>query len=141
GAYQGDNVECGVANCPQPQGACCFFDSTCSVTTAIICAAQGGVYQGDNTTCSPSPCPQPQGACCFGDGTCAVVGELDCLAAGGVFNGIASLCENVTCTPATPGDRYLSEVFFNSPGGDQGNESIEIVGPPNFSLDGWFFLV
>jgi hypothetical protein len=141
GTYQGDNVECGTVNCPQPQGACCFFDGTCAVTTAILCGAQGGTYQGNNTTCNPSPCPQTQGACCLGDGTCQVMGDRDCAAAGGAFNGPDTTCDGIKCIPATPASLYISEIFFNSPGADQGTESIEIVGPPNFNLDGWFFLV
>jgi hypothetical protein len=141
GAYQGDNSDCASVFCPQPMGACCFSDHSCSVTTQVICTAQGGEYQGDDTVCNPLPCPQAMGACCLGDGSCEMMGELDCAAAGGAFRGEGIPCDAIDCTPATPGALYLSELFYNSPGGDEGNESIEIVGPPNFSLDGWLFLV
>jgi hypothetical protein len=141
GLYQGDGTDCGTANCPQPMGACCFFDSSCSVTTAVICGAQGGTYQGDDTVCNPLPCPQATGACCLGDGSCQMMGQLDCAAAGGLFAGEGAPCKTIFCLPATPGPLYLSELFFNSPGADQGNESIEIVGPPNFDLDGWMLIV
>lgn len=140
GLFQGE-IDCSLAKCPQPEGACCFSDNTCTITNAIICGAQGGTYQGDNTSCTPYPCPQPQGACCYGDGTCEIAGDLDCATAGGVFNGEGTACDAVQCVPAAAGDLYISEILFNVPGEDQRTESIEIVGPPDFSLDGWLFLV
>jgi hypothetical protein len=40
-----------------------------------------------------------------------------------------------------PGPLYLSELLVDVPGDDQGAESIEIVGPAGFNLDGWLLLV
>ena len=47
GAFEGDGTICFPNNCPQPLGACCTGDGTCSEDTAAACAASGGVYQGD----------------------------------------------------------------------------------------------
>ena len=44
---------------PDPTGACCAADGTCTVETEADCLAAGGTYQGDGTGCDPNPCPQP----------------------------------------------------------------------------------
>jgi hypothetical protein len=47
--------QCGV------KGACCFFDSgSCTETTGLCCANQGGVYQGGATTCTPGDLCRPK---------------------------------------------------------------------------------
>ena len=38
--------------CPQPEGACCAPDGTCTVTAEADC---DGLYEGDGTDCSPNP--------------------------------------------------------------------------------------
>ncbi len=39
--------------CPQPTGACCNVDETCSDTVdRLTCEGAGGVFQGGNSTCS-----------------------------------------------------------------------------------------
>ncbi len=42
--------------CPQPLGACCNLDETCSDTIAAdVCLANGGSFQGQATACSDGP--------------------------------------------------------------------------------------
>jgi hypothetical protein len=42
--------------CPgQAEGACCYDDGSCEVTTQDRCSAAGGNYLGDNTTCDQCP--------------------------------------------------------------------------------------
>ncbi|MBX3386069.1 MAG: lamin tail domain-containing protein [Phycisphaeraceae bacterium] len=54
GSYQGDNVTCMAAMCPQPMGACCV-GTMCSVTTSADCTTLMGEFTlGGN--CSPSLC-------------------------------------------------------------------------------------
>ncbi|MBC7773275.1 MAG: hypothetical protein H7210_12320 [Pyrinomonadaceae bacterium] len=57
GTYQGDNTDCGTANCPQPLGACCFADGTCQSLTAVGCLDAGGVFRGNFSTCGETTCP------------------------------------------------------------------------------------
>lgn len=39
--------------CPQPVGACCNVDESCSDNVdRLICESEGGVFQGDNNTCN-----------------------------------------------------------------------------------------
>ncbi|MHC5027649.1 MAG: dockerin type I domain-containing protein, partial [Planctomycetota bacterium] len=83
--------------CPQPEGACCFIDGTCSSLTATDCAAASGTYQGDFTDCASANCPQPIGGCCFPDGTCEVLTNEDCIAQGGAFQGDFTLCGKAQC--------------------------------------------
>jgi len=122
-------------------GACCLSDGMCAVGTAAECAALGGTYEGDETTCETVVCPQPLGACCFADGTCDVFAAGACLDAGGVFQGNFTSCGDVLCPATTPHDFFLSELIINIPGSDQGGEAIEITGPANASLDGWWVIV
>ncbi len=57
GTYQGDNTDCGSANCPQPLGACCFADGSCQIFTAVACLDAGGVFRGNFTLCADQACP------------------------------------------------------------------------------------
>jgi spore coat protein A len=44
---------CEPNQCPQPIGACCNVDETCSDTVdRLTCESAGGVFQGSNSTCS-----------------------------------------------------------------------------------------
>ena len=56
---------------PAKEGACCYANGTCQVSTSAVCTGAGGTYHGDDSVCSPNPCPQPtpQGACCAPNGT------------------------------------------------------------------------
>ena len=45
------------------EGACCYGDGTCAVSTQATCEGAGGVYQGGGTDCDPNPCPQPGDDC------------------------------------------------------------------------------
>jgi len=44
--------------CPwvPPNGACCFPDGTCLVTSGQECEVLQGLYMGDSTLCQPNPC-------------------------------------------------------------------------------------
>lgn len=89
----------GLLPCPEgQQGACCFDNGVCVVTTEGDCTAQGGTYQGHGTFCEPNPCSgAPIGACCFPDGSCAFTSQGECLEAGGSFQGVHTLCEPNPC--------------------------------------------
>lgn len=50
----------------------------------------------------------------------------------------AALCTGVAVAQNQP---YFSEIFFNPPGTDNGQEYIEIAGDPNFDLAGYYILV
>ncbi len=44
---------CEPNQCPQPTGACCNVDETCSDSVdRLICENAGGTFQGDNSSCS-----------------------------------------------------------------------------------------
>jgi hypothetical protein len=59
---------------PQPTGACCFYDGSCTVLTQQNCLQQKGMYQGDFTTCAGANCIP----WCLGDANCdAVVNFTD----------------------------------------------------------------
>jgi hypothetical protein len=69
---------CSPNACPQPTGACCHPDGSCSVTSQAACAA--GVWTLDGT-CWATICPPPiTGACCRPDGSCFVTLQTDCAA-------------------------------------------------------------
>ncbi|TPW11038.1 MAG: hypothetical protein FD129_1765, partial [bacterium] len=42
---------------PDPVGACCLDDGSCSQLTEAQCTLQGGSFQGDLTACMPDMCP------------------------------------------------------------------------------------
>jgi spore coat protein A len=44
---------CEPNQCPQPTGACCNVDETCSDSLdRLVCESAGGTFQGENSTCS-----------------------------------------------------------------------------------------
>ncbi|MFN8548299.1 MAG: hypothetical protein U0527_10145 [Candidatus Eisenbacteria bacterium] len=89
--------------CPQPKGACCFEDGTCTVSTEEECLGNGQYY-GDGTICDPNPCPQPpgHGACCLPTGECVITTADDCAAQGGDYQGDNTVCDPNPCTPPVP---------------------------------------
>ena len=91
GTYQGNDVTCAAANCPQPTRACCTA-GVCSVTTQAACVAGGGTWQSASTTCTGVSCPQPTGACCFPNGFCLNQTSANCIGAGGTWYGAGSAC-------------------------------------------------
>ena len=91
-------------SCPQPPGACCFPDGTCTYVLDVECQAAGGQWQGYGTVCTPNnPCLQPPGACCFPDGHCQLELETACAAAGGQWLGFGSVCTPSNPCPQPPG--------------------------------------
>ncbi|MFO0872885.1 MAG: thrombospondin type 3 repeat-containing protein [Phycisphaerales bacterium] len=57
-------------------------------------------------------------------------------------DGVGDVCDNA---PDNNGDGVtdvviFTEILLNPPGNDDGQESIEIKGPPNTSLDGWWII-
>ncbi|MHC5005693.1 MAG: hypothetical protein ACYTJ0_21560, partial [Planctomycetota bacterium] len=99
--WQGPGTDCATVDCPQPAGACCFPDGSCTIVTEERCESDGGSYQGDFSTCDPNPCPPPPGACCFDDGSCAVMTQDECQSAGGLWQGAGSDCQSVECPQPT----------------------------------------
>ncbi len=98
GTYQGDLVQCGTVNCPEPMGACCFPQTHgCLNLRESQCMQAGGVFQGGGTTCATTVC-FPRGACCLPDGTCMDdLSPEECAAMDGVFQGDNSECAGITC--------------------------------------------
>ncbi len=102
GTWNGLGTDCATTDCPQPTGACCHADGSCTVETAADC---GGDYQGDDVTCAAASCPQPTGACCHDDGSCTVETAADC---DGDYQGDDVTCADADCpqppapTPTPP---------------------------------------
>lgn len=82
--------------CAEDEGACCFPDGSCSVTTSTLCSQGGGTFQGVGTACTPNPCPPPDpiGACCRPAelGGCFVNTAAVCQANGGTYIGDGTDC-------------------------------------------------
>ncbi len=77
------------------QGACCFFDGTCTqVQVGSQCLDLGGAYGGDGSACAEISC---SGACCLPNGSCEIRSSLDCLQAAGVYQGGDIDCYNGRC--------------------------------------------
>ena len=58
---------CGPNPCPQPVGACCNQDESCSETIARdVCETGGGLFQGGSSVCSASDCGLAKGHCQHG---------------------------------------------------------------------------
>lgn len=88
---------------PDPTGACCAGDGTCTSETESDCMTAGGSYEGDGTTCTPNPCVIPTGACCLNNGSCTNETEVSCGGIGGTYQGdgvacVANLCP-IVLTP------------------------------------------
>jgi hypothetical protein len=78
--FLGVGVACEPNPCPVPEGACCYPEGSCLITTQADCIPPG-VWQGGATVCDPNPCPQPPptGACCdLSTGICTVMTEDQC---------------------------------------------------------------
>jgi hypothetical protein len=75
-------------------GACCYPDDSCAVTTLANCT---GTWLGVNTTCDPNPCPAT-GACCYANGSCAVTTPASCT---GTWQGVNTTCDPNPCEPPT----------------------------------------
>jgi len=83
---------------PNPTGACCANDGSCTVVSAPGTDCTGS-YQGDDTDCAPNPCPQPKGACCLPDAaaTCELVTGQQCATDGGAYGGDFTDCADAMC--------------------------------------------
>ncbi len=55
GTFQGVDVSCDSAECPQPTGACCVEGFECRDTTEADCETAEGVFQGLDTACEDRP--------------------------------------------------------------------------------------
>ncbi len=142
-------VSCTPQPCPQPMGACCAVDSSCTSTTNATCI---GTYQGDNTLCLPNPCPPPTGACCDGS-SCTITEVAGCAGATQHFAGAGSTC-NVggnTTTPCCKADfdhdgavvvtdifQFLSAWFAGDPRADINIDGVETVTDIFTFLGAWF---
>lgn len=99
---------CDPSPCPQPTGACCAFDDSCSITTLASCSGfwiTGGV-------CTPGvTCPQSPGSCCSSNGACSVTIESQCSGSGLAWTSGAACVPNPCQTLLIPGyamSMYLS---------------------------------
>lgn len=94
GEYAGfwANIQCIPA--PEPEGACCHSNDTCTEGTISSCSATGGLYMGAGTTCASVACDMSSlGACCdVGAWTCTVTTAAACASAGGSFDGVGTAC-------------------------------------------------
>jgi spore coat protein A len=48
----GDERSCTPNPCPQPTGACCNLDESCSIVARDFCESNGGTFQGADSQCS-----------------------------------------------------------------------------------------
>jgi spore coat protein A len=56
-AAPGSELSCNPNPCPQPNGACCNVDQSCSDgVDRNVCEAGGGIFQGDAITCATADC-------------------------------------------------------------------------------------
>jgi len=85
--------------CPQPTGACCNADGTCTIGPASACI-NGGLFQSVGSTCTgpgSGGCPVLVGACCNNTtGNCGLVVSGAC-ATGSTYSGDGSVCSPNTC--------------------------------------------
>jgi hypothetical protein len=93
-------VICDDVTCPQPIGACCFYDGTCVENEEAECTAAGGIDWLEGETCSSAQCPT-FGACCLFDGGCEQeITEDDCFALeNSVSWDLGLMCIDVDCGP------------------------------------------
>ena len=113
--------------CLGPQGACCFDDGTCNVTSEDTCNSNGGSWLGENTTCDQCPAAA---RCCTNDGGCAVLTETACEAAGGLF-----IADEVDCSQATgPSTTYDGAGALAIPDGDPAGISQTITVGDSFNV-------
>lgn len=101
--WSGEGTGCSPNNCPQPTGACCRLNGTCSENVIInSCAAQGEVFH-QNLTCAQVTCQQPEGACCTNDSgaPCVVVDSSTCATVyNGFWKGAFTDCVTNACNGA-----------------------------------------
>jgi hypothetical protein len=106
GAWQGEGTDCSPNLCPQPpkyryvpcpdpSGACCHPDGTCTTVPVGICSSTGGIYQGDGVVCYAGLCPSSSSATIY---KCRTQWDADY--AGGVYTytRMFTVCDT-TCTP------------------------------------------
>jgi hypothetical protein len=99
GLPQGAGTVCQPNPCPQPPGACCLPNGTCTFVAEETCTELGGAFQGDFVPCTPSLCQPPVGACCFPNGSCIQVSQQVCGSAGGLYQGDSTMCTPGLCPP------------------------------------------
>ena len=97
------NIQC--IELPEPVGACCHSDESCTEGTLAACDGAGGMFMGEDTTCATVDCTGLDlGACCdVVNWGCTIVSDTDCAAAGGSFDGVGT-----TCLEACP--EYQNEI-------------------------------
>ncbi|MCK4342056.1 MAG: lamin tail domain-containing protein [Phycisphaerae bacterium] len=126
-----------LPNDTPPVGACCV-GTVCSIELEDVCEAIPGEFQGVGTTCDPNPC-LATGACCVGT-VCSVITEIECVTAHGTYLGDDTLCDPNPCHEPVEGF-FLTELLINAPdGGDDGREFVELQGPAESSLLGYWFI-
>ncbi len=88
----GANINC--VDIPEPEGACCHPDESCTEGTVSACNTSGGLFMGADTTCAGVSCVGLDvGACCdVVNWTRSILSESECDAAGGIYDGNGSSC-------------------------------------------------
>ena len=98
GLYWIDSGECSPNPCPQPLGACCAVDGSCTIAYEADCT-QTATWLGPGTDCDPNLCITPTGACCLADYTCVIMEQTTCEANGFTYNGDDTDCSPNPCLP------------------------------------------
>jgi len=94
----GDIAIRAVIKCPDPTGACCHADGTCTDgVEQADCMAFGDVWT-QGKSCSQVTCTA-RGACCRQGGCLQLVTEAQCAAVGGAYAGHGTNCNSQVCTP------------------------------------------
>jgi hypothetical protein len=126
GEYAGFWADIQCVPAPEPVGACCHGNNTCTEGTSAACAASAGLYMGDGTTCAGLTCNMSSmGACCnVVDWTCTVTNAAQCAAAAGKFDGVGTAC--VSACPEYGND--IEEITLSYNAGQPMADDITLAG-------------
>lgn len=86
--------------CGASEGACCFKDGSCQISSEPDCETSSGNYLGDYVLCVPSPCPVPSACCNVLTCQCVLVinaGECEQRGVEFVFQGLNTTCDPSPC--------------------------------------------
>ncbi|NOX57308.1 MAG: lamin tail domain-containing protein [Planctomycetes bacterium] len=139
GSWNGDNTLCNdyeaFEACLDGPGAPlatgCDPQDLDGASPADVDLADFALFQVN--TCAPAA----TGACCPPDGVCVEISQFDCAADGGDYRGDGVVCAGLipVCTPPTPGDVLINEIWADDPGADD-VEFIELFGTAGVNLAG-----
>ena len=94
--YAGFWADIQCIDLPEPQGACCHPNHTCTYGTVAACEGAGGLFMGEGVACSSVNCANINvGACCNTTSwACTLATAADCASSGGSFDGLGTSCTN-----------------------------------------------